>query len=290
MKRIASLALFLFSAGAALAQTPAPAEPETVYSDAQREKDQLLSQKFVQSLLKPGNTLSGQFARWKTPVCAHVVGMSAAAGKVVEQRIREVAGQVGAPLDQPGCAPNIVVFVTGQQQALLDALRNRNHWLFDSGDLTVRYPAQAWYANILRDDRGTPHLDIPWEIICPECDKPPSVPANDTRLRTGIQLQMGTVVILVDSNALAGLTLGSFGDYLALMTLAQTPASARCQPARSIANLFLKDCATDTHATGLSDADQAMLISLYETPDQPEKLQMTRLIGNMQRTLEGRRK
>jgi hypothetical protein len=98
---------------------------------------------------------------------------------------------------------------------------------------------------------------------------------------------MGTAVILADTAAISGLTLGNFADYLALTALAQTPATGRCQPAPSIANLFLTDCGADFHVTGLSDVDLAMLTSLYQTPDEPEKLQMVRLIGNMRRDLEG---
>ena len=40
-------------------------------------------------------------------------------------------------------------------------------------------------------------------------------------------------------------------------------------------------------AAALSDVDLAMLTALYQTPDEPEKLQATRLIGNMRRNLEG---
>ena len=100
---------------------------------------------------------------------------------------------------------------------------------------------------------------------------------------------MGAATILVDAEAIKGLTLGELGDYLALMALAQTPATGRCQPAPSIANLFLKECDADLRTDGLSDADMAMLLSLYQTPDEPEKLQMVRLIGNMRRSLEGRK-
>lgn len=276
--------------------TQVAAEPETVYSDGQRQKDELLSRKFVQSLLNPSYTLEGQFSRWKTPVCPHVVGIAPAAAYVVERRIRDVALEVGAPVDRSDpCVRNVVVFVTGQPQTLLDAMVAKDHWLFDASplqELKVHYPVQAWYEGFYRDYNGVMHPDLPWEILYPDCTSgpptcPPPIPANDTRLKTGIQPQMGFAVIVVDSGALNGLTLGSLGDYLALMTLAQTPATGRCQPAPSIANLFLVSCGGDFHAASLSDADFAMLKALYQTPDEPEKLQMTRLIGNMKRNLEG---
>jgi len=285
--KIAPVLFALALALPAAAQAQAPGEPETIYSDAQRQKDDLLSRKFVQSLLSPSLTLDGQFSRWKTPVCPHVVGMASAAARLVERRIREVALAIGARVDpQESCAPNIVIFVSDHRQLLLDAMVAKDHWLFDAGDMKVRFPVQAWYTNVLRDYNGMPHLDVPWEFICPDCLTPPPIPANDTLLQTGIQARMGAAVILADTAAISGLTMGSFADYLALMALAQTPATGRCQPAPSIANLFLKDCESDLHTSSLSDADMAMLTSLYQTPDEPEKLQMTRLIGNMRRSLE----
>ena len=288
------LALILLTLPVVAQAQPAPqppqvaSEPETVYSDAQRQKDDQTARRFVQSLLSPSYTLEGQFSRWKTPICPRVIGMAPTAAYVVERRIRDIAQQIGAPLDRHDpCNPDIVIFVTPQPQTMLDALVAKNHWLFDAGKMKVSYPAQAWYTNVLHDYNGMPHLDVPWEIICPDCLTPPPIPANDTWLHTGIQAQMGAATILVNSAAITGMTLGSFADYLALMTLAQTPATGRCQPAPSIANLFLANCSADSHTTALSEVDLAMLTALYQTPDEPEKLQATRLIGNMRRNLEG---
>ena len=71
------------------------------------------------------------------------------------------------------------------------------------------------------------------------------------------------------------------------MTLSQTPATGRCQPAPSIANLFLKDCDAEFHSGSLSEMDLALLTALYQTPDEPEKLQMQRIVSGMQHKLEG---
>src|SRR3954466_7592070 len=92
------------AASAAVAQTPArspaPTDVETVYSDAQREQDQTLSRRFIQSLLAPSVTLEGQYTRWKYPACPHVVGLAPLAAYQVEQRIREVADKIGAPRER----------------------------------------------------------------------------------------------------------------------------------------------------------------------------------------------
>ena len=286
--------------------------PETVTSEAQRAKDEQLSRRFVQSVLQPSLSLDGQFAKWtKKPLCVHVSGLAPVPAHAVEQRIREVAQKVGAPVDHKDpCTANAIIFVTADPLGTLDALAQKDLLRFVSGvrkDLKVRYPVQSWYTNYFIDTDGQPHYDIPWVDASyggpgvwtdtpadsdgvsarpKNDDMAQFIKSNDSRLRHGIQPQMGNITIIVDATAIAGMTLNSLSDYLAMMTLSQTPARTRCQPAPSIANLFLKDCDAALHVTGLSNADLAMLSALYETPLEPENLQMTRIIGTMRRNLE----
>jgi hypothetical protein len=298
MKVALSLCLLMLLPGAALAQPAKPplaaSEPETVYSDAQREKDDAMARRFVQSLLQPSYSLDGQFKRWKIQVCPHVVGLDAAAAYVVERRIRDVAQKIGAPVDRKDpCRPNIVVFVTPHPQALLDATAKKEFWLVAGTHprqdrLTVKYPVQSWYFGMYRDYNGRYWMDMDCEFYLDNC--PPHVAARGTLLVNGIDAEMIATTILVDSHAVSGMTLGSLADYVALMALAQAPATGNCQPAPSIANLFLTDCGADLHTTELSDVDLAMLAALYETPEEPEKLQWQRLAGNMRRHLEGGQK
>jgi hypothetical protein len=282
-------------AGAALAQTPKPpvtGEPETVYSQAQRDRDDALSRRFIQSLLRPSHSVEGQFTRWKNPVCPHVIGLTPVSAYIVERRIRDVAEAIGAPLDRNDpCRPNVEIFVSPEPQATLDAIKKTDFMLLAStpyaATMVQHDPVQAYYYGFYRDNDGRVWLDMDWEFYL---DDPPHVARNGLILKTGIKAEMGMATIIVDANAVAGMTLGTLGDYLALMALAQTPATGRCQPAPSVANLFLKDCAGDLHTTSLSEADLAMLTALYQTPEEPEKLQWQRIGGNMRRNLEAERR
>ena len=288
------LVLILLVLPMAAQAQPAPqppqvaSEPETVYSDAQREKDDATARRFVQSLLRPSHSLEGQFTRWKKPVCPHVIGMTKAAAYVVERRIREVAEEAGVPLNRADpCLPNIEIFVSPEPQATLDAIKKTDFMLLAStpyaSTMIQHYPVQAYYYGFYRDYNGRVWLDMDWEFYL---DEPPHVARNGLILKTGIKAEMGMATIIVDAGAVSGMTLGSLGDYVALMALAQTPATGHCQPAPSIANLFLNDCDADLHTTSLSNADLAMLTALYQTPEEPEKLQWQRLGGNMRRDLE----
>jgi hypothetical protein len=287
------LALTVF--GAARAQTPdrpiTPGSTESVIVHSQRVKDWNFSAGFVRSLLRPSFMLQGQFATWKLPVCPRVKGMSAASAHLIEQRIREVAKKIGAPLDQSDtCAPNIVIIVSQEPQTILDGLKDKDRMLFAStpvGELQMHYPVQVWYYSIDRDYNGKTFTDGPidaalstsfWDI--------PQMKSNNTRLYTGIQPETRIATIIADSNAIKGVALGTFADYVTLLSLAQAPVTGQCQPAPSIANLFLSNCGGDFHTTGLSTTDLAMLTGVYQTPDSPERLQKVRIINNMRKNLE----
>jgi hypothetical protein len=321
-------ALLLASTAAALAQpVTQQTEFETVYSDAQRERDQDLSRRFVQGVLAPSASFEDQYAKWKSPVCPNVYGMSAASKFLIERRIREVAHEVGAPVNRADpCTPNVTIVVTPEPQATLDSIALAAPFLVTGGkkrQLTVTHPIQSWYTTFRRDYSGLAQLDLNWEdastagtmvpgLVPPSGDASigvaetgnvsgmagmssfvngsleqdiPRVRAQGGRLSTGISPEMAGVVIIVDAKAIMGMTLGTLGDYFALLALAPSPVTGHCQVAPSITNL-MANCATDVKTNSLSVVDLALLTGLYQTPEKPEMIQKARIIGAMRRSLE----
>jgi hypothetical protein len=320
----------LASATTALAQ-PDSSQVETVYSDAQREADQDLSRRFVTGLLAPSATFENQYAKWKRAVCPNVYGMSASAKYVLERRIRDVAQEVGAPVDRAdSCTPNVTIVVTPQPQAALDSIALSSPYLVTGGkkrQLTVTQPIQAWYTTYRRDFSGLAQLDLNWEDAATAAPEGaaglsplafdatigiptesvftgpgglssatsgtlerdiPRIRSQGTRLSTGISPEMAGVVVIVDSKAIMGMTLGTLGDYFALLALSPSPATGRCQEAPTIANLMAQGCANDVKSSQLTGVDVALLTGLYQTPEKPEMVQKQRIIGAMRRTLEAR--
>ena len=287
---------FCFLLGAALtlpamAQTPAPqAAPETVYSEAQHEKDLSASRWVIENLLRPSFSLDGQYARWKQPICPHVYGLKPLPAWFVEHRIREVAEMIGAPLDREDpCIPNIGVVLTLDPQASLMSIADKAPLLIQGGNqkLQVKYPVQAWYASFLDNSDGRKIIDIPWELVTPPLDGPPLVGGTSSnRLYTNVSPEMAAATVLVDSKAVTGMTLGELGDYLAFMTLAQSGQYGDCMEAPSIANLMLDKCPAANRAHSLSRIDLALLGALYQVPDFPEALQKQRIVGAIRRDLE----
>jgi hypothetical protein len=318
---LALLSLLFATAAAAQPPAAAPPQPETVYSDAQREKDLTASRQTIETMLASAFSLENQYSRWKQPVCVRVFGLAPAEAWFVEHHIRQVAVSVGAPVASADpCLPNIAIFFTDEPQTVLDAIATARPFLVNGGNqkVLVRYPQQAWYASLKTDFNGIKTLDVPFEVANPSADcilgigpdftgnavssaaisdimntsavsqtvgfcEMPFVRTNDSRLQTGVTTEMAATTVLVDSRTVLGMKLGEVGDYLAFLTLAQGHQTGACQPLPTIANLMSKRCAAgDT----LSRIDMALLTALYEVPDNPALLQKQRLIGAMRRNLE----
>ena len=115
----------------------------------------------------PSTSFQDQYSKWNRPICPNVYGMSALAKFTLERRIRDVAHQVGAPVDRRDpCTPNITVVVTPEPQATLDSIAAVAPYLVVGGkkrQLTVTHPIQSWYTTFRRDYSGLAQLDLAWE-------------------------------------------------------------------------------------------------------------------------------
>ena len=284
MNRFAlSLLLAIATTSAALAQAPVV---ETVTSEAQRTRDEAMVGRVMQSLLAQSTTMENQYAKWKAPVCPHVYGMTPVASWLIEHRIKEVAQLVGAPVDHNDpCKANIGIIVSPDPQKSFDSIAARAPYLVISSTrrTKVEYPVETWYASLLRDYNGKASLDESWEDA--GLDGPPYVPAQLSRLSTGQTAEMGAATVLVNAQAVTGMSLGTLADYIALQTLAQSQVTGHCQEAPSIANLMLPNCDPANHVEQLSDLDMAMLTGLYAAAERPELLQRQRIVGAMKRAL-----
>ena len=287
-----AIAALLLSSTAVLAQTPPVSDHvETVYSDSQLEKDQSISRETVQSVLAPVDTTEDQYARWKQPVCFNVYGLSATAKFVVEHRLKEIATQVGAPVDRRDpCAPTVTIAFTPDQRATLESIAKVRPWLVPGLGMirsAVResQPIQAWYATTAQNDNGMGVL------VYNGYDEEPLWRSSNTvsRISTGVATSMAAVVITVDTKAIMGMSLGTLADHIALLSLAQARAARHCSDIETIANLMQKDSEAGLHTNAITNNDLALLTGLYRTPDDyMQRLQKQRIIGNMRRTLEAR--
>ena len=286
------LALALLVTPGALAQAPAlpplvQGKPETIYSDAQRQKDDNTARDFVRTYLD-GYPLEEQFALWRVKVCPRVWGMLPLASWTIEHRIKQVAQQVGAPVDwaDPCKVPNVLVIVSPDPQATLDSLADRVPILVAMQDimrLDAKYPIQSWYVPMINDYDGK-------KIIATQTDDgtAPFVHADGKRLENGLKAGLGMATVIINSKAVTGVSLAAVADYAAMAGLSDTVQRGYCQPVPTIANLMVEGCAPENQSNGLSEIDLAMLTGLYHSDDGPGLLQRQRIVRVMRDIREGK--
>jgi len=260
------LVLSLF-AGTALAQTPSPTQTpsspargaqagevpvagsraseggrgtdvETIYSDAQLQQDQSLSRRTVESLLAPPDGFESQYSRWKRPVCFNVYGLSAAVKFVMERRMKEIAAQVGAPVDRnESCEPTVTIAFTTDPPATLESVAKVRPWLVPGlGMIRSRVreeqPIQAWYATGVRGSNG--RLSLLYDGYDDEPQRIGTSVFN--HLDSGIETEIASVLVVVNTNAIMGMQLGPLADHFALVSLAEANFTRKCKPVRTVAN------------------------------------------------------
>jgi hypothetical protein len=217
---------------------------------------------------------------------------------VVERRIKEIAVQVGAPVNRADpCEPNVTIAVTADPAATLKSIADVRPWLVQGvGLICTRIreslPIQAWYTNMMQGADGATR-------IIPGCGGSdtiyfggPSILQVESmsRLDTGVRRKLGAVTIIVDSKAIIGMQLGPLTDYLAMLSLAEGRQNQRCKEVESILNLMLKDCDPGLTAKEITENDKKMLSALYTVDDDRlGRLQYVRMIADMRRKLQAER-
>jgi hypothetical protein len=293
------LALF---GGQAAAQPAKPAtEAVTVTGTRSRE----VIQGFVQSFAAPVR-LTGKIARWEDGICPSVRGLPAAYTKFLLQHVRDVAAAAGAPVNRdPSCKPNIQIVFTAKPQALLDDIRKKAPdflgYLDNSAQrdraATIIRPIQSWYMTQTVDVLGHPEVDSTHsgglEIYFSRAQPPITIPhahaaaVTGSRIADGIRSTFYQALIIADPEKLKDYEMGSLGDYIALLALAQLDAPDRCQQLPSIVNMLARDCA-DKSAV-LTENDTAYLRGLYRmTPDWALRAQEDQIAYQMQQSLKGK--
>jgi hypothetical protein len=282
------LCAVLVLGGSALAQeTPRPAPSTEAVTVTVIKDGEAAIGKFVEGVTVPTRA-AGKVARWKSGICPIVVGLPPESAKLLVQKIRALAAEVGAPVN-PGdpCPGNIEVIFTAQPQALLDNIRIMHPVLLGYYDnsaqadklATSTRPIQSWYRTATLDARGNPtvdgarkggvHLSIalppsglpgPPDIV--EMYMPDAAVTNVTggRLGDGVSSALNNVMIVADTSKLLGRDAGTVGDYIAMLALAQIQPPDACQALPSILNLLVSGCSGDT----LTSADTSYLRALYK--------------------------
>jgi hypothetical protein len=278
--RLAALVLAVLAAAPAQATASGDKPSESVTVTGTRSR--AVIHKFVKNLAAPAR-VSGKITRWQDGICPQVVGLRPSAVKFVEERLRKVAAEVGAPVNaKPHCTVNIEIVFTTTPQAMIDHVREKRPELLGYADnqdrlaalAMVTRPIQAWYLTQTRDLHSNIYLDIAHrrgpglEIPCGGgmdgvCYLPDAIATHSsgTRLGNGMRSEFHHVIVVADPSKLTDYPIGQLADTIALVALSHVNTPAACQPLASILNLLVPGCADIPD--GLSANDMAYLHGLY---------------------------
>lgn len=263
------------------AQAPAPSDSVTVTS----EKERATINGFVQSVTVP-NRLTGKLARWETPICPIAMGVRKKAAQFITKRLKDVAQQAGAPVDQDAsCKPNIQIVFTTTPQGLLDNIRKQQEAFLGYADTKAQRdklalfqdPIKALYLTQTVDLRGKAQIDsgktsgqLEIQMYCDICAPPyftmriPGASAGavtgSRALGDGLRSTFYNVIVVADPTKLVELEMGPLSDYVTLLALSQVQGLEKCQGLSSIVNLLPPGC---ERPAAMTVADMGYLRGLY---------------------------
>lgn len=215
---------------------------------------------------------SGMFdpvARFQTPLCVMVVGLSEPLDQKVAARIRENVLAVGLRLDnKANCRANAIALITNDPQATFETLRNKRPWLIGwpelreyslsslKAQLAARAPVVSWSTfDVWLPDNGAllagqPQAGGFWGWNSGQ------MPALGGRSR-------GTAIALVDANHLDGIRVHQLADFLTIHLLASPRVATNASEAGVPTILSLFDGDPVRAPQRLSTFDRAYLCGLH---------------------------
>jgi hypothetical protein len=292
--------LALCSPAIAAAQAP-PADNNSIIVEGVKDRAKRL-QTFVKDLT-PSTLTYNQLARWEVPVCPVVFGLTAPQRAFIVERMRILAKAVDVPLAKPGCDPNVIVIVTSDKAALLQALERRrpNYFPADWSDRRIHGlqrdpdPVAAWQfegvvsTDGLRISDTTASNDTVDPAGLVTATIATTAPAS--RLRPPGRHDVLTSILIVQTNALAGLTATQFADYAAMRTFVHTePKKVRAPASKTILKVLDAPMGTIVPLS-LTSWDLTFLKAYYASGTQSyANVQRSEIAQRMKRELDRSRR
>ena len=274
-----------------------------------RNAPQQVVDHFVQTFAAPTH-MTGKMARWENGVCPNTLGLGPKFASFITARVREIATQVGAPVDRTGsCRTNIQIVFTTAPQALLDNVRkNHKNYLGYSGTseqadklAIVSHPIQSWYETATRDLAGHVELDsietVPLQAVTNMYNNlktggtgkgdPGVREVTGGRLKDGLHTIFSHIIIVADPSKLTDYEMGALADYIAMLSLTQLNSSDVCQQLPSVINSLAPNC--PVHPGAISESDLGYLRGLYSmSADGNLRVQQDGIAYNMKANSAGR--
>ena len=226
---------------------------------------------------------TGNLGFWrggKQSICPLTVGLSPGYNAFVTARLRALAAYVGAPVQSdPQCKANVQIIFTNKPQEKMDDILKwattyfRNRYSGGMRDLIAfraDHAIQGWYMTtsgggiVLNTDVSLVGLSVlpVWPQITQRYIGSGGL---GTRLGggSGSGSGIGIVILIVDTTKVAGATIGTISDYLAMLTLSVAQSPDHCDPLPSILDLMSSSCSAREMPTAMTAGDLSFLKALY---------------------------
>jgi hypothetical protein len=180
---------------------------------------------------------NGQIARFEFAACPAALGFAPTQRPAIERRLRTVAGAAGLPVRGADCSVNMLVIAAPDKRAFIQAMRRRHPDLFGEMSppayrrlLAESGPAAAWHVEAPVSPDGR-QLDTGLTA-----DGDAGVVINRTfglggMTATPARRAFHAAVVVIETQAMVGLTPTQLADYAAMRLLARTDPSRLPAPA-----------------------------------------------------------
>ncbi|MEO8300756.1 MAG: hypothetical protein ABI608_03115, partial [Rhizomicrobium sp.] len=214
-----------------------------------------------------------KIARWEEGVCPQVTGLPANFIKFITKRVRDLAAQVGAPVNpDENCRSNIEVIFTTKPQDLLNTIREKQPVMLgyfsssSQGDelAKVNHDIQSWHATQTVDLRGTKLIDSRNPGQGNNTMAVGTTSSSGMRIGDGLHSNYLRGIIVANPDKLGDAEIGALADHIAMLALAQPASLGACQELPSILDLTNATCRKDAPVKALTKADTGYLQGLYK--------------------------
>lgn len=264
------------------AQTAPVETPESATEPAARVDDVIVSggrleeltARFVEEAAEPPRRRG--LARWAGAACIGVVNFRRDVGEYIADRLVQIGDEVGVPIDDSACDPNLYVIGAADASALAREWVDRYPREFRLRASQTNGPRSSLDRFVSSEDAVRWwHVSLPmhFDIFTNRASRAVALPGKasphiqvyaKSQLRSRIRDDLMRVVIIVDVDQLEDTTLAQLGDYLAMVAFAQIDPEGDTAAYPTILNLF----DSDRRAPGLTEWDRAFLTAMYEAaPD-----------------------
>jgi hypothetical protein len=237
-----------------------------------------------------------RLARWQVPLCPAVIGPPPDQAAYVVRRLYAAAKTVGLPVGYRGCAPNLVVVLTPDVDAITAAIaRRRSAVLGPRSSLSqysaerarfVQHDAKPYHEFVLTQEvlasHGT-HDGEPLQIDSLNdssaslegsglsfsgLNGPPVIDhAPDSYMTPDVDDSFSRLVLVIDQNRLKGLSLQQVSAYVLMLSLAEVDETAD-KGVQTILQVADPDVPAKDKPQDLTFWDRAYLGALYHAATQ----------------------